>query len=126
VLDGHLITVLVELLGDLHDPVLVFQAGAGRMTRIDALTGTDGPAIISQLIQDDLAGTSRDSNRFDDTVVPRRWRIALPRRREKFSRWYLDTVVDNGRAATSARKRASSLDSVSLAGSGSESSGRFI
>ena len=49
------------------------------------------------------------------------WRIALPRRRDKCSLWYLDTVVDNGRAAISAKNRNSSRFNPLPGGTGMES-----
>ena len=47
--------------------------------------------------------------------------MALPRRRDRCSLWYLDTVVDNGRTAISAKNRNSSRFTVLPGGSGTES-----
>ena len=51
--------------------------------------------------------------------------MALPRRRERFRRWYRDTVVDSGRAATSARNRIASLESAAEGGLVTESDDRI-
>ncbi len=47
--------------------------------------------------------------------------MALPRRRDKCSLWYLDTVVDNGLSATSVKNRNSSRFIVLPGGTGMES-----
>ncbi len=47
--------------------------------------------------------------------------MALPRRRDRCSLWYLDTVVDNGRTAISAKNRNSSRFIVLPGGTGTES-----
>ncbi len=58
------------------------------------------------------------------SIIPaeaRCWRMALPRRRDRCSLWYLDTVVDNGRTAISAKNRNSSRFIVLPGGTGMES-----
>ena len=68
-LERGFIPLLLELFSNLHNPVLMFQAGAKDRAGIDAGGFTGGAAMVGQLIQYDLAGTSGQRYSFNDTGI---------------------------------------------------------